>query len=129
MSCDWITPNLQGNSTSIKCLDPLEVIKVVGAHQSPDGKITTQVRTLKDKVDALGEKITSSWLPWKILAHEGHDSMMWVSLKYPLPACKTSLSKKAPSLSESFIHNCSLKCGLFALTHLLTITPQHHFKA
>jgi hypothetical protein len=69
-------PNLQGNLTSIKRLDPLEAVKVVRVHQSLDGKMTAQVRILKDKTDAWGEKIKSRWLP-RNLAHQGRNNMIW----------------------------------------------------
>jgi hypothetical protein len=103
LPCDLQAPNLQGNLTSIKRLDPSEAVKVVGVHQSLDGKMTAQVRVLKDKADAWGEKIKSGWLP-RNLAHQGRDNMIWASLWYPLPAC--NITEHEGTMITRELHKC-----------------------
>jgi hypothetical protein len=98
-------PDLQGNLTSIKCLDPLEAVKVVGVHQSLDGKMTAQVRALKDKADAWGKKIKAGWLP-RNLAHQGCDNMIWASLKYPLHAY--NITEQEGTMITRELHKCFL---------------------
>jgi hypothetical protein len=83
---DILVPDLQGTLQPITRLDPSEAVKVVGVHQAMDGNMKAQVQALKDKADTWGEKIKSGWLP-RNLAHHGNTSMIWSSLKYPLPAC------------------------------------------
>jgi hypothetical protein len=56
MPFDLVAPDLQGVPTTIERLDPSEAVKVVGVHQSLDGKMTTQVAALKAKADSWGEK-------------------------------------------------------------------------
>jgi hypothetical protein len=82
---DLVAPDLQGVPTTIECLDPSKGVKVVGVHQSLDGKMTTQVAALKAKADSWGG-IKHGWLP-RNLAHQRRDSMIWASLQYPLPPC------------------------------------------
>jgi hypothetical protein len=105
LPCDLLAPDLQGNLTSIERLDPSDAVKVVGVHQSLDGKMTAQVRALKDKADAWGEKIKSGWLP-RNLAHQGRDNMIWASLKYPLPAC--NITEQEGTMITRELHKCLL---------------------
>jgi hypothetical protein len=69
---------------------------MVGVHQSLNSKMTAQVRALKDKADAWGEKTKSGRLPWN-LAHQAHDNMIWASLKYPLPTCNITAQERITS--------------------------------
>jgi hypothetical protein len=81
-----VVPNLKGNLTPIERLEPSDAVKVVGVHQSLDGKMMAQVLALKDKADAWAKRIQSGWLPRNV-AHQGRNVMIWSSSKYPLPAC------------------------------------------
>jgi hypothetical protein len=82
----------------IERLDLSAAVKVVGVHQSLDGKMTTQVAVLKAKADSWWEKIKRGWLP-RNLAHQGRNNMIWASLRYPLPAC-TITEKEGLTLTK-----------------------------
>jgi hypothetical protein len=103
--CELLAPDLQGTLIPIEHLDPSEAVKVVGVHQALDGKMTTQVQILQDKADAWGEHIESGWLP-RNLAHQARDTMIWSSLKYPLPACNIT-EQEGMSITQE-LHCCLL---------------------
>jgi hypothetical protein len=66
-----------------------------------DGNMAAQVQALKDKADQFGERLKSSWLP-RNLTHLAKDSMIWASLKYPLPACTITESESQVITKELF---------------------------
>ena len=51
-----------------------------------------QINALKMKADKWGSKLKTGWLPRR-LAHQGSSSMIWSSLRYPLPACTLTASQ------------------------------------
>jgi hypothetical protein len=104
-----VVPNLQGNPTPIERPEPSDAVKVVGVHQSLDGKMTAQVLALKDKADAWAERIQSGWLP-RNLAHQGRNVMIWSSLKYPLPAC-TITKQEGLSITQELHRSLLPKMG------------------
>jgi hypothetical protein len=85
-------PNLQGTFQTITRLSASEAVKVVGIHQAIDGNMNEQVQALKLKADLWGTKLKSGYLP-RNLAHQGSTSMIWSSLRYPLPACTLTASQ------------------------------------
>jgi hypothetical protein len=85
-------PDLQGTFQTITRLGASEAVKVVGVHQAMDGNMTEQITALKTKADQWGAKLKSGWLPRR-LVHQGSASMIWSSLRYPLPACTLTASQ------------------------------------
>ena len=59
---------------------------VVGVTQALDGNMEAQALALQTKADLWGEQISEGWVP-RHLARKAIDSMIWPSLRYPLPAC------------------------------------------
>jgi hypothetical protein len=70
-----------------------------------DGSMSEQIRILKDKADAWGDKIKMSWLP-RDLAHQGKSSMIWAALKYPFPACM--ITEKEGEMITKELYKCLL---------------------
>jgi hypothetical protein len=91
-------------------LDPTAAIKVMGMHQAMDGNMQAQVQALKTKADAFGEKLKSSWLPFN-LVHLAKESMIWASLKYPLPAC-TLTELESESITKELFKSLLPKLGV-----------------
>jgi hypothetical protein len=53
--------------------------------QALDGNMSAQVATLQNKAEQWGEQIRDGWVP-RNLARRALDTMIWPSLRYPLPA-------------------------------------------
>ena len=66
--------------------DVSDAIKVVGVTQALDGNMDAQVTVLQTKAELWGEQISDGWVP-RHLARKAINSMIWPSLRYPLPAC------------------------------------------
>jgi hypothetical protein len=79
-------PVPNGDPVIVTRHDVLDAIKVVGVTQALDGNMDAQVMVLQTKADLWGEQISKGWVPWH-LARKVIDSMIWPSLRYPLPAC------------------------------------------
>jgi len=79
-------PVPNGAPVNITRHDPADAIKVVGVTQALDGNMTAQLRALQTKAITWGEQIRDGWVP-RNLARKALDSMIWPSLRYPLPAC------------------------------------------
>jgi hypothetical protein len=66
--------------------DVSDAIKVVSVTQALDGNMAAQVTVLQTKAELWGKQISEGWVP-RHLAQIAIDSMIWPSLRYPLPAC------------------------------------------
>jgi hypothetical protein len=78
-------PVPSGDPVIITRHEPSEAIKVVGVMQALDGNMNAQVDTLRVKATQWGTQIKEGWIP-RHLARKALDTMIWPSLKYPLPA-------------------------------------------
>jgi len=78
--------DLDGNPTAVTRYKAAKAIKVVGVHQALDGNnMKEQVKALKKKASNWGGKLRQGCAP-QHLAHRAVHSMIWASIKYPLPA-------------------------------------------
>jgi hypothetical protein len=82
-------PVPNGNPVTITRHEPSEGIKVMGVMQALDGNMTAQLDTLCAKATQWGTQIKEGWNP-RHLARNALDTMIWPSLKYPLPASNLS---------------------------------------
>jgi len=103
--------DFDGNPMAVTRYNSSMAIKVVGVHQALDGNIKTQLQVLKDQAKEWGAKIQEGCLPWR-LAHQGVHSMIWASLKYPLPAT-TFTYKQGSQLSSILFTTVLPKLGAF----------------
>jgi len=85
-------PNSDGTRTIITRHEPSDAIKVVGVLQALDGNMTAQTESLRERADMWGAQIRDGWIP-RNLARKALDTMIWPSLRYPLPACNLSESQ------------------------------------
>ena len=79
-------PIPDGEPAIIHRYDVTEAIEVVGVTQALDGNMDAQVMALQTKAETWGKQISEGWVP-RYLARKAIDSMIWPSLRYPLPAC------------------------------------------
>ena len=77
--------DLNGNPKAIKRYDAHTAIKIVGVYQALDGNMDRQLQELLAKAKDWGGKIRQGCIP-RNLAYRGVHSMLWASIKYPLPA-------------------------------------------
>ena len=90
---DLTIPSVTGGApTTITRHDPSDAIKVVGVIQALDGSMDAQIADLKSRADTWGTQISEGWVP-RNLARQALSTMIWPSLKYPLPACTLTESE------------------------------------
>jgi hypothetical protein len=106
---DIIIPNLEGHPQPIPWLEHSAAVKAVEVYQAMDGNMGEQIWVLKEKADAWGDKIKSSWLP-RDLARQGQSSMIWAALKYPLPACMIT-EKEGEAITKALHKSLLPKLG------------------
>ena len=102
--------NPEGELVELQRLEPSESITVVGMVQAMDGRMEGQVNELRSRADKWGMAIKNGWIPRNI-AWQGMQTMIWPSLKYPLPACNmTEIEGK--SILTGFYKNVLPKMGI-----------------
>ena len=65
-----MVPNPNGQVMEIKCLGPLDAIKVVGVVQAADGNMQGQLDMIKDQIMDMGKKFQDGWVPQKLLGRD-----------------------------------------------------------
>lgn len=93
-------PVPNGDPVTITRHEPLEAIKVVGVMQALDGNMDAQLNTLRDKTNKWGEQIREGWIP-RHLARKALDTMIWPSLRYPLPASNL-MEREGTQITQAF---------------------------
>jgi hypothetical protein len=104
-----LVPDLSGTVQPIMRIEPSEAVKVVGIYQAMDGNMRAQVAALTEKANEWSVKLAAGWIP-RHLAHYGFYSTMWVSLKYPLPAC-TIVAKQGVAITKELYKALLPKMG------------------
>jgi hypothetical protein len=78
-------PNSSGVLQALECPAPSASTTIVGVVQAADGNMLDQVAALKAIADDVGNHIHNGYLP-KRLIWQTLRSMVWPSIRYPLPA-------------------------------------------